>query len=238
MCTVTFLPVGKNGFILTSNRDEKQWRGKALPPGKFTLNNHAVFYPKDTEAGGTWIATGGASFTLCLLNGGFTRHHHAPPYRRSRGLVLLDFFWYQDVPRFAGEYDFSRIEPFTLLIVDTRAALVLDELVWDGEKVTLTRKRETEPHIWSSVTLYDADVAQERRRWFVDWLAMHKGYRMDEIVRFHRFGGKGDKANDLLMNRNNELLTVSITSIQKSDEGTQMQYHDLAGEKNYSIRII
>ena len=57
MCTVTYLPLQDNGFILTSNRDEAIVRKISLPPAKYTINNTSVFFPKDQEANGTWIAT-------------------------------------------------------------------------------------------------------------------------------------------------------------------------------------
>ncbi|TND05099.1 MAG: hypothetical protein FD123_3719 [Bacteroidetes bacterium] len=238
MCTVTYLPGPGNSFILTSNRDEKELRRKAQPPRKFSLKGQSVFFPKDMEAGGTWIATGKNHFTLCLLNGGFQKHIPDPPYRVSRGLVLLDFFLYRDAAHFASEYDFNRIEPFTLVVLDTSAGLDLVELVWDGKRISATPKDKNLPHIWSSVTLYENEVIAQRRNWFDNWLKESYRFEMKEIMHFHEFGGTGDKMNDLLMNRNNEVLTVSITSIHKSEQGVCMKYKDMTEKKLYSIRII
>ena len=57
-------------------------------------------------------------------------------------------------------------------------------------------------------------------------------------MNFHEFGGTGDKENDLLMNRNNHTLTVSITSIHKTEAGTFMKYKDVEAQKLFNIRII
>ena len=56
MCTVTYLPLGNNEFILTSNRDESPVR-KTILPKKYFENGVEILYPKDELAGGTWIGT-------------------------------------------------------------------------------------------------------------------------------------------------------------------------------------
>lgn len=237
MCTVTFLPSG-NSFILTSNRDEKSWRKKASPPRKFSINNQSVFYPKDLEAGGTWIATANSNFTLCLLNGAFQKHYHQPPYKKSRGLMVLDFFWFNDVSRFSGEYDFTGIEPFTLIIVEAGTELKIHELRWDEKRLHFKEIDGATSHIWSSVTLYDEEIIEQRQQWFRQWLNEKHENEIESIMHFHEFGGTGNKANDLLMNRNNTTLTVSITSIQKSEKDFCMKYKDVTENKLYNIRIM
>ncbi len=117
MCTVTYLPLQDNGFILTSNRDETILRKSALPPAKYTIHNKCVVFPKDQQANGTWIATSPRSYTLCLLNGAFEKHTPNTSYKKSRGLALLDFFHYANANDFIDKYDFKGIEPFTMLII-------------------------------------------------------------------------------------------------------------------------
>jgi uncharacterized protein with NRDE domain len=88
MCTVSFIAT-KTGVIITSNRDEHILR-VALPPQKYLYNQKSIIYPKDVTAGGTWYATDGISKVIVLLNGAAEKHTHNPPYRRSRGLIVLD----------------------------------------------------------------------------------------------------------------------------------------------------
>ena len=223
---------------MTSNRDEHTLRGKAVPPRKFHINRQAVFYPKDTQAGGTWIATGVNNFTLCIMNGAFQRHIPSPPYAKSRGIMLLDFFKFNDVAVFAAEYDFKNIEPFTLLLLDSSENLKLHELKWDGGKADLQLRDATQPHVWSSVTLYNQEIIDQRQLWFNEWLNKNVLTDMESIFHFHEFGGSGDKTTDVLMNRNNTLMTVSITSIQKSHEGICMKYKDVIAGQTYKIRIL
>jgi hypothetical protein len=238
MCTVTFLPQGKRGFILTSNRDEKLTRPLAEPPRRYHLDSGIVVYPKDPQANGTWIAMGGKNLSLCLLNGAFTNHVQSPPYRRSRGLVLLDFFDYGTATEFISGYDFTGIEPFTLLVLQTQDTLSLVEIRWDGASIHLLPKDATKPHIWSSATLYSPAVRVQREGWFDDFLATPVGHLEGDIMQFHRFAGIDDSRNALCMQRGNELQTVSITSIKASDIGEQvMTYQDLVRETNQSYRI-
>jgi len=238
MCTVTFLPEGDNHFILTSNRDEHTLRKKALPPQKYLIDGQTIYFPKDMQAGGTWIATGINNFTLCLMNGAFKKHVWEPPYIKSRGIMLLDFFNFNDVEKFAEEYNFKGIEPFTMLVLDASAKLRLHELRWDGVQTNLIERDATAPHIWSSVSLYEKEVIIHREEWFDEWLKNQTGFTMDSIFKFHQFGGAGDKATDLLMNRNDILMTISITSIQKSDDGIVMKYRDVVADKFYNLRIL
>src|SRR4051812_680580 len=89
MCTVTYIPVGEKRFI-TSNRDEKIFRKKASPPQPYLHGKISLIYPKDGEAGGSWIALNENGNVAVLLNGGFEKHTPEPSYKRSRGLVFLD----------------------------------------------------------------------------------------------------------------------------------------------------
>lgn len=238
MCTVTYLPLEGGGFILTSNRDEKTVRKAALPPSKYFLNNTPVFFPKDQQAGGTWIITSHHQFTLCLLNGAYKKHDRKENYKWSRGQVLLDFFHFNDVQTFSKEYDFNNIEPFTLIIVDEKEKIDLYQLVWDGDKIHLEKKDDSKENIWSSVTLYEPQVIEARKEWFAKWLQNHPSAQRNEITDFHRFAGDGDPATNVLMNRNNVVRTVSITSVFKNQRETTMQYVDLINDQEYKIRIL
>jgi len=84
MCTVSFIPVGGKLFI-SSNRDEKRSRKIALPPAQYEYNELKFVFPKDADAGGTWIAVKENGDAAVLLNGAFINHIAEPPYRKSRG---------------------------------------------------------------------------------------------------------------------------------------------------------
>lgn len=212
MCTLTYIPKQDGGFILTSNRDESIFRMPALPPLKYDHNGISVMYPKDTQAGGTWVALSENRFTFCLLNGAFVKHKHDPPYKHSRGLVITDFFNYNDVAIFLKEYDFSGIEPFTLVIIESYPEPKIHEIRWDGQAHFYAPKDSTHPQIWSSASMYDDEVVLERENWFNHFLQSKPDPATEDMLQFHHFGGGLDE-NRLLMNRNNILKTISITGI-------------------------
>lgn len=236
MCTVTFLPLGLAGFILTANRDEQHSRPPALPPRRHLAGGMPLVFPKDTQAGGTWIATSG-SVTVCLLNGAFEAHQPKPPYRRSRGLMVLDFFGYGSWQAFAEHYDFKGIEPFTMLVVNHHEQRGLAELRHtEAGKLHIATHDASQPRIWSSATLYGPAVCRERERWFAAWLAVRQSYQPEEILHFHRFGGTGDQGNDLFMHRDT-VSTVSISSVMHQAGETKFWYRDLKRDRTKSLKI-
>lgn len=226
MCTVSFLPKGGNDFIITTNRDEKDSREIAFPPKAFTHQHSKVIYPQDPKGKGTWVAMSENGFSLCLLNGGFAPHKSNLAYRKSRGLVLLDFFQFNNVNQFVINYDFKKIEPFTLIIVEYKSSLKLYEIRWDGKQAHLSFKNPKLSHIWSSVTLYSPEVRAEREQWFKDWKrAKTNGVEAEDAIDFHTNGGKGEKESDIMMRREG-VLTVSITQIVKSNKDISLNYID------------
>src|SRR5687767_6951963 len=159
MCTVTFIPTGDKIFI-TSNRDEKHWRSNALQPALYAGKTGDLLFPKDGDAGGTWIAAHENGNAIVFLNGGFVRHTPEPPYRKSRGLILLYLIDSPDPESAFNTLQLDRIEPFTAVIWSTGQ---LFECRWTGTQKYVTQLPVNQPHIWSSATLYDEEVAEKRK---------------------------------------------------------------------------
>ncbi len=223
MCTVTYLPTG-NGYFLTSNRDEKSTRGNALFPKEYQENNTLLIYPKDADAGGTWIVLKPNGDSLCLLNGAFTNFIDTGKYAMSRGKIMLKIASQNDLLGAFEFIDLFNIAPFTLIIVQQ---LKLVECRWDGKKKYITNLDNLKPHIWSSATLYDENIQLKRKSWFNKWLEVNENFHVENIINFHKNTGDGNVENDLLMNRNGQYFTVSITSIQANSEMAQMYYFDV-----------
>jgi hypothetical protein len=231
MCTVTFIPAGDK-LYLTSNRDEKLLRKRALPPLLYSHEDVRLIYPKDEDAGGTWIALNENGNVAVLLNGGFQSHVSTPPYKKSRGLVFLDIIRSYLPTNFFLNADFSGIEPFTIIIFQQNK---LFECRWTGDKKFHKELNTCETHIWSSATLYDDQVREKRKLWFGQWLKEKSNIVQEDIIQFHRFAGDGNKNTDLVMNRGGVYQTVSITSIEITKENTKMCYYDLQTEENYIL---
>ena len=225
MCTVTFLPFN-DSVLITSNRDEATVRLPAALPEAYEFHSGKILFPKDGQAGGTWIALHNNGNAMVLLNGAFKKHHHLPPYRKSRGLVFLDIFDSNEPHKSFQEIDLTGIEPFTLVIWEQQT---LWEARWDGAEKYIIPLPADIPRIWSSVTLYDDEVIARRRAWFNQWLKENPYRSADKIRRFHEFGGDGDPTNSFKMNRNGILQTVSITGIEIKQHKALMHYKDILG---------
>ena len=236
MCTVTFLPQKDGQFLLTSNRDEAPHRSPENISTKL-MNGQQLAFPRDEEAGGTWIVIADSDRLVCILNGAFLKHDRKPPYRRSRGLMALDFFTYPSFEAFASNYLFSGMESFTMIIHEQGE---LFELRWDETKAHILKLDRNKPYIWSSATLYTPEVKAKREAWFNTWLQQQNGvYQRADVLDFHRNAGDGDPLNDVIMNRGEIVKTVSITSIQKGSANLNMQYFDLVskGFKEHKIKL-
>jgi uncharacterized protein with NRDE domain len=227
MCTVSFLPLENNDFILTSNRDETPLR-KTIAPDFYTENNAALLYPKDAFAGGTWIGTSNQKRVICLLNGAFEKHQQKEFYRKSRGIIVTELLAVEDAVSEIQQTNFIDIEPFTLVLIDFKNELKIFELVWDGQNKHFQQLEHT-PKIWSSATLYNEDMKLERQAWFADWLQENKVFSKNKILSFHKDSSKGTKETAVKMKRT-FVETVSITSIIKNKSILLMNYFDLLND--------
>lgn len=233
MCTVSFIPVGRKTF-LTSNRDEKLARNKAVPPQQYKLGDVNLVFPKDGQAGGSWIALRQNGDAAVLLNGGFIKHISQPPYKRSRGLIFLEIIQADKHVQHFRQMQLDGIEPFTLVLFEEGS---LYECRWDGTRKYYNQLPESRPYIWSSVTLYRQAVIKKREAWFDQWLDKNPQPVQEDILRFHLFGGEGDGHNDFRMNRNNELLTVSVTGIEINIDAAVMKYLDLSDNSIHTTKF-
>ena len=233
MCTVTYLPTGDDNFLLTSNRDEAPLRSPEQISSD-QINGQELIFPRDTSAGGTWIAAANSGRLLCVLNGAFELHKRTPPYRRSRGLMALDYFAFPDFHTFLRAYTFEGMEAFTMLIFEQGAIV---DLRWDQSQLHPRSFDASRPHVWSSAPLYPPTIRKKREQWFAEWLKTHDTFQRDDILHWHQTAGEGDPWNDVVMNRDNRVRTVSITSIAKQDGQLDMQYHDLLRHQVKSAKI-
>jgi hypothetical protein len=223
MCTVTVIP-SPGKFFITSNRDEKYQRSKSIPPQVYKLTTGKVLFPRDSDAGGTWIAVHENGNAIVLLNGGFVPHLAQPPYRKSRGLILLDLIDSVSAHNTFNRISLERIEPFTVIIREDEN---LYECVWDGETKHV-KQLDRNPQIRSSVTLYSSSIIEKRQRWFAGWIDSSTDVNQDSIIDFHQHTGDGDRTNDLNMDREGQYRTVSVTSMSINDEEVVMVHTDLS----------
>ena len=236
MCTVTYIPA-REGFTLTHNRDEAASRSLSSIERQRTENGDTLLFPRDASAGGTWFVSSSAGKTACLLNGAFELHKRQLPYRRSRGLMMLDFFDYSNPDDFFEQYDFEGIEPFTFLFFEPGKVV---EFRWDGTRKYYKTLPADKAHFWCSATLYPAEMQAKRAAVFYNWLAAQatgKAANPEGILYLHLKGSVGDPAYDFVMNRDGRVQTVSITQVLFRKKIARMRFFDLL-EGNRDERLV
>jgi hypothetical protein len=233
MCTLTYIPRAKGGFTVTHNRDEAPARSPKAISVATSAKGQTLMYPRDTQAGGTWIAAENGGATACILNGAFVRHQRTPPYRLSRGIMLLDFFDAAQPDDFFQHYDFGGIEPFTMLYFEPikgGAGGRVAELRWDGAQAFFKELPPELPHFWCSATLYHPEMQVKREQVFREWLAtfgLGEEPSEGQTLQLHRTGSVGDPEYDYVMNRGGRVQTVSITQVNVDGKNARMRYIDL-----------
>jgi hypothetical protein len=219
MCTVTFVPVN-DGILITSSRDENPMRAKAIPPASYSHGSYALHYPKDPVGGGSWIVTNNFGSTGVLLNGAQEKHAHMPPYAMSRGQILTSLMCNLSPQAAFLNLELNRIEPFTIVL---HQSMALFQLMWDGKEATVKPFNYTQPHIWSSSTLYNAQQRAERKKWF-DHTAINC---QPDAINFHLRNPDDNEEYGIKMKRNNLLQTLSVSSLHITSSQCTFQYMEL-----------
>jgi hypothetical protein len=242
MCTVSYIPPRNGeGFILTSNRDERMHRETAVP-GLFTVGDVQLCFPKDLQAGGSWIAANNEGRLACLLNGGFEPHEKKTIHTYSRGKVLIDLVSSRQDPMVFFSYaDLTLTEPFTVVSIDLDEGGSISgfvEFVWDGSGKYMKNLDPDLPRLWSSVTLYLAAERKLRKVWF-DRFLQEQGINItpELVLAFHSGRHTADERINLVMQRDKELKTVSITQVTPDKGNYSMKYDDLVGKVTHIQKV-
>lgn len=224
MCTVTYYK-GAKGIFLTSNRDENISRPNAALMHQENLHGITVMYPIDPQAFGSWFGYRTDKSALVLLNGAFEKHRRIIPYKRSRGLVLLEILKQPNFNQAWENVSLEGVEPFSLV------AYQHDQLSfkrWDGTIKYSEELNSEQPHIWSSVTLYEEEIRNARKLWFAEFLSSNTNEKTaEDFISFHTTTGKDNSTNGLVINRNNVMLTKNITQISMLEDHAKMLHWEL-----------
>ena len=234
MCTVTFVATSTQ-VIITHNRDEKTIRPAAIEPRNYSINNKNILFPKDEKAGGTWFAIAENGTILVLLNGADEKHLMQPNYRKSRGLIVLDLISSSSVISAWKTIDLSNIEPFTIVLFEDT---ILQQLRWNGTEKSDTILDNQKPHIWSSSTLYPTEIRNKREQWFLDFLKNNLDINPVKMIDFHKNTENENSENGLIINRNNQMKTLSITQSVVENNKLKTKYFDLITKQEFSSDFI
>ncbi|MCL3780608.1 hypothetical protein EMN47_09450 [Prolixibacteraceae bacterium JC049] len=234
MCTLTYYPINQNKFILGSSRDVTRDRVSAISPRLY--EKHQALYPTDPQGGGTWWFSSKKGWSAVLLNGGFINHTANPPYRMSRGQIMLELLNAHCPHEYLNNINLINIEPFTLILFDHRNDVNLKKLVWDGEDKHLFELDPTVNHIWSSATLYDPKQALAAKQWFNLFLQNNKTTNKDSVKAFHLDQQNSELKYPIILDSPNH-CSVSFTYIEIDKNSIDFEYHDLLDHSVHSSNI-
>jgi uncharacterized protein with NRDE domain len=229
MCTVSFVRVN-DAVIITSNRDEHIQRENAAAPGFHQLQNKKVIFPKDIKAGGTWFAAADNGVVAVLLNGAFKKHIAQPPYRKSRGLILLEIIEADEPLSFFKILNLDNVEAFTVVLYQPG---FLHELRWDGNDKHEKALDITGNYIWSSATLYTDEIIEHRENLFGRFIHSADVITAATVHDFHA-SNNGDAENGFVISRQTGMQTFSITQAVVQNDAVNFLHADLLQEKNYT----
>lgn len=225
MCTVSFFLNNNNEVIITSNRDEKQSRPLAIVPQAQLFNGEPLYYPKDPLAGGTWFVVNKKADVFVLLNGALEKHISIPPYRKSRGLILLELAASKNVFDAWNNINLNNIEPFTCIVYSNSN---LHQFRWNAIYKENVQLDVSMPQIWSSSTLYSKEVRRKREVWFEEFVKINNSkISADDAIQFHTQTHIEDTNNGLLINREGEMLSKSVTQVVLHEKQFTFTHIDL-----------
>jgi hypothetical protein len=224
MCTVSFFK-DKDQIIITSNRDENINRPPAIPPKLYQNKDVKLFYPKDPKAGGTWFVLNNNGNLFVLLNGAKFKHITKPPYRQSRGLIILKLAASLDFDEIWKSIELTNIEPFTIIAY---VNYTLTQVRWDGKNKEIEKFNNTERKIWSSSTLYSPKIIRKREEWFDDFInSKQRKLTAPDFISFHTKTKKQNSKNGLIINRDMKIVTQSVTQCVIKNNTFKLNYFDL-----------
>ncbi len=232
MCTISIVPCGKN-IIFTFNRDEHPNRKTPEYLSQKKLAHKNIYYAKDVKASGSWFAVDDKGNIAMLFNGAFVKHIKAEKYTKSRGIVLLEIFSSINCLRHFNQYDFTNIEPFSIILYERKD---LYRLVWDGNKSEVINLDKSENHIFSSCTIYTKEIQNARKNWLQFFIENNKTTE-ENIFNFHTTYKKRDDENGLIMKRDDTLQTLSVSQAVINNNQVKVQHMDMVENKKYFNHI-
>ncbi len=234
MCTVTYYPTA-TGCIMTSNRDEIISRPAAEHPAISSLGDKQLLYPRDPQAGGTWFVADNSGNVAILFNGGFEKHRHEPPYRRSRGLILLDLHSQDRITDAFDTIQLSGIEPFSILSFQQTG---LFRFTWTGQE-KVTEELDTQvPVLFSSAPLYTPENRSKRSSLFDIFVQKENNRSADDIFAFHAAENPDDPENGFVMRRPSGVMTRSITQTVIEKAQITMRHVDLLSGNSSAQQLL
>ena len=222
MCVVSYISHNE-GFYFTSNRDIPKNRKVAIFPKDYNIKGHNIIFPKDPDAGGSWIAATSEKLG-CVLN---AKNKREINNNNSRGLLLIDLLQQDDSDKYFIKTNLEKIYPFSIIELDT-SKKTLKKFIWNGDNRKIEKLNINKNYLWLSSSIYKSNTINKKSELFNIMLNTEISKR--HIKKFHL----ENQFHDINQNKIN---TVSITQVSGSFNIEEMSYHDLLNNKQESFLI-
>lgn len=186
MCTVSYIPLSDQHYILGSNRDEMKTRPKARKPE--VKDGGLWIAPTDTSAGGTWIGVNKHGLGFTIIN----NYQAVPPEEslkkkaKSRGLIIPSLADSENLQSVTGKMQAlnpSDYNPFELIAVQHSPSKII-RWNWDGYKFEKIIE-QVKPQIFISAGRDIEEITEYRQRIFDEFLSKTKSPKLRDVQQFH-----------------------------------------------------
>jgi len=212
LCIVSIFSNSSGDFILTQNRDESILRPSSQKAERRTVFGQEYTGPVDLVSEGTWIYYS-EKYTCCILNGAYQKHTHRPPYRLSRGLIILELLKFESIDKFVATIELNSIEPFTMIMLN-RQSTEKKILVWDEYQKHVEDVSDQKLIVRSSSTLYNDNEKDLHRKAFEN---------LEEVLPDRIFSIQ-DQLKMLETKKFSSVLSTSITQIVQDKNGINLKF--------------
>jgi hypothetical protein len=208
MCILSIVQQG-NEIIVTSNRDEKRERPNSCAPEVIVRDGRSIVYAQDSLQNGTWLVADDSGKVAVLLNGAIKPHVPNPPYRMSRGLLLLDLFEKDDFLIAFEEIDLTGIEPFQMIFISKKSSC---QMLWDEQFKRVIPFHDAAIICFFSSTLYSEHHQKEKENWFKNQFGILEDNSALHLFDIHQ--QRSDSVEDGCFFLNNTThLTKSVSQV-------------------------
>lgn len=174
------------------------------------------------------MATDHAGRSACLLNGGLKNHKREPPYRISRGQLVVQAFEADTFDDFLQVADPDGVEPFTLILFEPGR---LQRWVWDGRHSHQFTPAPDKVHLWSSATLYTREEHAVKEGYFRKALD-ERGSDREALLGIH---GR-DTKTPFILDREG-VRTLSITQLVLDGNSLDITYYKFGDNETARITM-
>ena len=234
MCTVSMVPV-KAGYVFTFNRDEQPLRQTPHYKVHEDLGYKNIYFAMDSKAGGTWFGADNRGNIAMLFNGAFDKHQKQETYTKSRGIILLELLRSPAMFEDFQHKSLYHTEPFSVILLEDKK---LYRLSWDGITKHIQLLDSNTPHIFSSATLYENEIQQQRKTWLDNFLNKQLQVTDETVYHFHASHNITDRENGLCIAREGSCSTLSISQAIWQEDHIRIRHKDLVTGQLYQQDIL